>query len=122
MAGVVAVAAGLVVAARWAPAEPPAWRVVERFGFDDAACEERLGEREAVPFVVPTGRAEPVTAAELARWFRLDADALCAANAVAPGECAAHTFPPGQVAVLPLGRGTGAGGDPVPAAGRAARP
>jgi hypothetical protein len=118
----VLIAAGLLAAARWAPAAPPAWRVVERFGFDDAACEERLAEREAVRFVVPGGRAEPVTAGDLARWFRLDAEALCAANAVAPGQCASHVFAPGQVAVLPLGRGAAdAAAGPAPAGTAPAR-
>lgn len=122
LVGAVLVAAGLLAAARWAPAAPPGWNVVERFGFDDAACEERLAEREAVRFVVPSGRAEPVTAGDLARWFRLDLDALCAANAVPPGGCAGHVFAAGQVAVLPLGRGAAGAVAAAPAGAETSRP
>lgn len=66
--------------------------------------------------MVPPRREGPPSAAELAGWFRLDADALCAANGVAPAACAGHAFAPGQVAVLPLGRGAaGADGAAGPA-------
>lgn len=90
--------------------------MVERFGFDAAACDARLAQRESVPFVVPPRRDEPLSPAELAGWFRLDTEALCAANDVAPGACAGHVFAPGQVAVLPLGRGASGVAPAAPAA------
>lgn len=68
---------------------------------------------------MPPRREGPPSPAELAGWFRLDADALCAANGVTPAACAGHAFAPGQVAVLPLGRGA-AGADGVAGTDRAA--
>ncbi|HEX2163432.1 MAG TPA: hypothetical protein VHM02_05745 [Thermoanaerobaculia bacterium] len=106
VAGAVLLAAGLLAAARWSPAAPPGWRLAERFAFDGAQCEERLGERETAPFTVPAGRPAPLPAAELAGWFRIDAGALCAANGVAAAACAGHAFAPGQEVALPLGRGS----------------
>lgn len=126
LAGAVLLVAGLAAAARWSPAAPPGWRLAERFAFDGAQCEERLGERETAPFTVPAGRPAPLPAAELAGWFRIDAGALCAANGVAAAACAGHAFAPGQEVALPLGRGSeavaeaGGGEDAVPGAEAAA--
>jgi hypothetical protein len=113
-------AAGLAAAALLSPTrdEVP-WGAVRGFAFGAAECRPRLTARESCDFVLPPAAPEPVPWSRVARWFRLDPRAVCAANGTPLESCDEQRLAPGESLILPLRRDAAVGAS-TPAAARAA--